>query len=78
MFVWFADALPQMLSQLRKLTSLPLAVGFGISKPEHVANIASLGANAVVVGSSIISALDQLGENPDAEKCTQKVVYFLS
>jgi tryptophan synthase alpha chain len=36
---------------------VPLSVGFGISKPEHVKTIVITGVNGVVVGSSLISEL---------------------
>jgi tryptophan synthase alpha chain len=43
------------LSSLRELTDKPLAVGFGISRPDDVANVVGL-ADAVVVGSALIDA----------------------
>ena len=33
---------------------IPLAVGFGVSKPEHVKNLIAAGANGVIVGSTFI------------------------
>lgn len=42
------------LSALREVTDLPLAVGFGVSTPEHVAALARAGADGVVVGSAIV------------------------
>ncbi|HVJ69133.1 MAG TPA: tryptophan synthase subunit alpha, partial [Caulifigura sp.] len=44
-----ADALLSQLKWLRKETSLPLAVGFGVSRPEHVATLKS-SADGVIVG----------------------------
>jgi tryptophan synthase alpha chain len=38
---------------------IPLAVGFGISKPEHVREVIAAGADAVIVGSAIV---DRVGE----------------
>jgi tryptophan synthase alpha chain len=34
---------------------IPLGVGFGISKPEHVRAVLAAGADAVIVGSSIVN-----------------------
>lgn len=47
------------LAALRRETSLPLAVGFGVSTPEHVRALAALGADGVVVGSAIVSRVTQ-------------------
>jgi len=51
------------IAELRKSTSLPVAVGFGITTPEQVKTIAQ-NADAVVVGSAIIS---RIAANLDAE-----------
>ncbi len=44
------------LSALHRATPLPLAVGFGVSTPEHVRALASQGADGVVIGSAIVRA----------------------
>jgi len=36
---------------------IPLAVGFGISKPEHIKSIIAAGADGVVVGSAFVNAV---------------------
>lgn len=50
------QAIP-LIQRMRKHTSLPLAVGFGISKPEHVAEVAQF-ADGVVVGSAIVKTIE--------------------
>jgi tryptophan synthase alpha chain len=47
-----------LIERMRAHTSLPLAVGFGISKPEHVAELAGK-ADAVVIGSAIVRQIEQ-------------------
>ncbi|HEY2474226.1 MAG TPA: tryptophan synthase subunit alpha [Candidatus Cybelea sp.] len=49
------EPLRKQLASLRELTDKPLAVGFGLSRPEDVREIAS-SADAVVVGSALIDA----------------------
>ena len=49
--------LPDFLGRVRKQTDLPLAVGFGVSRPEHVATIAQM-AEGVVSASALINVLD--------------------
>lgn len=51
------SALP-LIERMRALTSLPLALGFGISKPEHVAALAGQ-VEAVVVGSAIVRQIEK-------------------
>jgi tryptophan synthase alpha chain len=54
---------PQLLDQLRWLksqTELPLCVGFGISRPEHVALLRDA-ADGIIVGSALVRRLEQIG-----------------
>jgi tryptophan synthase alpha chain len=51
------DDLPALLRRARNATSLPLAVGFGISLPGHVAMLGGL-ADAAVVGSALVSEIE--------------------
>lgn len=46
----------ELLARVRRCTNLPLAVGFGISRREHVQSLAGL-ADAVVVGSAIMDVI---------------------
>ncbi len=51
---------PDLLEQLRWLrtqTALPMCVGFGISKPEHVRTLRDL-ADGVIVGSALVRRLE--------------------
>jgi tryptophan synthase alpha chain len=45
---------------LRRFTRLPIAVGFGISTPEHVAVVGEF-ADAAVIGSAIVSLIEKSG-----------------
>lgn len=52
-----------LISKVRKQTAMPIAVGFGISSPEHVRFISSAGADAVIVGSVIVGSIeDHIGD----------------
>jgi tryptophan synthase alpha chain len=55
-----------LIRRMRAVTNLPLAVGFGISKPEHVAELGSH-VEAVVVGSAIVRVIEQHA-GPDLER----------
>jgi tryptophan synthase alpha chain len=50
--------LPALLRRARKVTQLPLAVGFGISQPGHVSVLGGL-ADAAVVGSALVSEIEK-------------------
>jgi len=50
--------LPATVARLRAVTSLPIAVGFGISRPEHAAAVGRI-ADGVVVGSAIVAAAER-------------------
>jgi tryptophan synthase alpha chain len=51
------DDLPSLLRRARKVTQLPIAVGFGISLPGHVSVLGGL-ADAAVVGSALVSEIE--------------------
>jgi tryptophan synthase alpha chain len=57
------DALLDQLAWLRGQTALPLCIGFGISKPEHVRMLRDL-ADGVIVGSALVRRLEQAGGRP--------------
>ncbi|KAG7018173.1 Tryptophan synthase alpha chain, partial [Cucurbita argyrosperma subsp. argyrosperma] len=42
-----------------QVTEKPVAVGFGISKPEHVKQVAGWGADGVIVGSAMVKLLGE-------------------
>jgi len=46
---------------------VPLAVGFGISAPEHVREVIRAGADGVIVGSSIVDRVADYRENKRAK-----------
>ena len=66
------DQLPKMLEMVRRHTDLPLAVGFGITRREHVEAVGKL-ADAVIVGSAIISAIDAADGNNRAQSVREFV-----
>jgi tryptophan synthase alpha chain len=51
------DDLPVLLRRARRVTELPIAVGFGISLPGHVSILGGL-ADAAVVGSALVSEIE--------------------
>ncbi|PPR20434.1 MAG: Tryptophan synthase alpha chain [Alphaproteobacteria bacterium MarineAlpha10_Bin2] len=52
-----SQSIAAAVERLRRHTKLPIAVGFGIKTPEQVAAVAG-SADAAVVGSAIISAIE--------------------
>ncbi len=64
------EALLDQLQFLRSQTDLPLCVGFGISKPEHVEMLKGH-ADGVIVGSAIVRQLQASETKPVAEVIEQ-------
>ena len=56
-----AGNIAQMTARIRMHPLLPVAVGFGISTPEQ-ARLVGQSADAVVVGSAIVSRIARLGK----------------
>jgi tryptophan synthase alpha chain len=48
----------ELLKRIRPQTKLPLCVGFGISKPEHVKSVLDAGADGAIVGSALVKLIE--------------------
>jgi tryptophan synthase alpha chain len=57
------DAEP-LVKRIRRHSDLPLAIGFGISRPEHVAEVGRW-ADAAVVGSGLVTVIAEHGKDAD-------------
>ncbi len=49
----------KLLRRIRPRTKLPLCVGFGISRPEHVKAVCKAGANGAIVGSAVVKIIEK-------------------
>lgn len=52
-----------LVRRIRAVTNLPVALGFGISQPEHVAAVSAY-ADAAVVGSALVSLIAEAAQSP--------------
>jgi tryptophan synthase alpha chain len=50
---------------IEQRSDLPPAVGFGISKPEHVREIVASGAKGVIVGSAVVDLIAKHADEPE-------------
>jgi len=60
-----ADELPALARRVRRVTTLPVAIGFGVSLPGHVAVLGGL-ADAAVVGSALVEEIERAPTVQDA------------
>jgi len=67
-----ADGLPEYLGRVRARVDVPLVVGFGISRPEHVQTVARH-ADGAIVASALIDRLDSL---PPEDRVAGAVAYL--
>ena len=68
-----STSLPEKIAELRKVSDLPIAVGFGISNAEQARDVAQH-ADAVVVGSAIVDLIAKHGDKPEM---VEKVAAFV-
>jgi tryptophan synthase alpha chain len=69
-----AEGLGGVISRVKALTSVPVAVGFGIATPEQAACAAGAGADGVIVGSRLVRAA---GESSDPAAAVRDLVLAL-
>lgn len=60
-----SGAVVPLVQAMRSYTQLPLAVGFGISTPEQVRQVADL-ADGVVVGSAVVRVVEKGGSDVES------------
>jgi len=58
-----ASGADDLVRRIRARTTLPIALGFGISRPEHVAEVGAY-ADAAVVGSALVSLIAEASGSP--------------
>ncbi len=51
-----------LIAKLKKINTNPIAVGFGISTPEHVKKVREWGADGVIIGSAFVKRISSAGE----------------
>ena len=56
--------LAEQVARIKRQTGKPVAVGFGISTPEHAKHVAGI-AEGVVVGSAIVRLIGEKAGAPD-------------
>jgi tryptophan synthase alpha chain len=52
----------ELITQVKKVSQIPCAVGFGISTPEQARDMASI-SDGVIVGSAIVKIIAEFGQN---------------
>jgi tryptophan synthase alpha chain len=65
-----------MVARIRACSDLPVALGFGISKPEHVRTVGQW-ADAAVVGSALVNVIAQAGASRDLDAKVEEYVRWL-
>jgi tryptophan synthase alpha chain len=70
----------ESIKRVKKVTAadeLPLAVGFGISTPQHVKYMVDAGADAVIIGSAIIKKIKEIKDKKLLFNTLNKFIYEL-
>jgi len=71
-----ASGARDMVGRIRKVSDLPVALGFGISKPDHVREVGQW-ADAAVVGSALVDVIAREGASRDLNTRVEEYVRWL-
>jgi tryptophan synthase alpha chain len=71
-----ASGAREIVGRIRAATDLPVALGFGISTPEHVREVGRW-ADAAVVGSALVNVIAEAGAAPDLVGRVEEYVRWL-
>ena len=70
-----ADA-ESLVRRIRSLTDLPVAIGFGLSRPEHIIDVGRW-ADAAVVGSALVNVIAKSSGGEDLVNSVERYVRWL-
>jgi tryptophan synthase alpha chain len=70
------DAAAELATRVKAITEMPLALGFGVSEPDHVRAFQRI-ADAAVVGSRLVDAVARHGHEPDLPDRIEAMVRWL-
>ena len=62
-----SQTLPEYVARVRRFTDLPLVVGFGVSRPEHIAALRGH-ADGAIVASAIVDLMEQCPPEEHADR----------
>jgi tryptophan synthase alpha chain len=71
-----ASGAREIVERIRGVTDLPVALGFGISTPEHVREVGQW-ADAAVVGSALVNVIAEAGTSPNLTARVEEYVRWL-
>jgi tryptophan synthase alpha chain len=71
-----ADGAREVVARVRAASALPVALGFGISRPEHVREVGQW-ADAAVVGSALVSVIAEAGTTPALTTRVEEYIRWL-
>jgi tryptophan synthase alpha chain len=71
-----AEGAEEMVRRIRSVSPLPVALGFGISKPEHVREVGKW-ADAAVVGSALVNMIAEAAGDKDLNTRVEEYVRWL-
>ena len=72
-----ASGAQALVDRIRAVTPLPVAVGFGLSRPEHVRQVGKW-ADAAVVGSALVDVIAREADSPDLVATVERFVSGLT
>jgi tryptophan synthase alpha chain len=71
-----ADSARELAARVRQQTGMPLALGFGLSRPEHVRAVGEI-ADAAVVGSALVNVIAEHGQSSSLFAEVERYVRWL-
>jgi tryptophan synthase alpha chain len=71
-----ADSAEGLAARMRRETRLPVAIGFGLSRPEHIRDVGRW-AEAAVVGSALVDVIARAGDSPAVAGEVERFVRWL-